>query len=1070
MGFSEELSSERVWKELWNIDEYDQSLTLQDLAWATSHVKGTAIVCREKRLSYQEFHRFTTRIACFLMTHGLKSGDVVAIHMHRDERLLLAMFGVIKAGAAYLILNTDWPGKRLAYVVRDSCARFVISDHGEEKFLNAASFTYAETIKDPVPGELRPVSELRQRMLHPQESDVAALYYTSGSTGKPKGVVLSHTNMVDSTLPLKSNASICEGAMRCKSILDVMNAGYIASVLSYASSLYTGGKHVFIQKEDLEQLLPVARIMREENVDFILMTPSIMTAFLTVEEFTRELSHVREITLCGEPLTQDLADTLTGCTAEGTIINNLYGTTEAAVGLACVNVRGKRVTMGRPLANTEVFAVDSDGNRLPDTCKGQLCVKGRRVALGYHGLPELTDRKFYTDTDGIRVYRTGDFGLVNEEGEIEFLGRTDRMVKLGGVRFELAEVEYYLQQLPYIREAVALVTQINGRDLLCAAYVSSEGVLGEKIRRDLWEVIPQAMIPSVCIQVEFMPLTERGKTDYDRLTALAALAPDLPEHALNPSDETEAMICALFAQTLHTGKVAPESSFFELGGNSLGAFTVLAGLQKRGHFVSMQDFLKNPTPRALAGVISHLDRSREGTISPVERRQGGGPRSVFEAGNQAVLDETGKDEDSAEIINTLPKELQNLAKEQDILAVLPVSNSTKAYLYMKEKGITDRLNVVRVRFLMRGFCTEEEFRRRVQLLITNHPSLRSSFLRDDTGKYWQIFYKRKAPSVYYRDLRGLSETAGNRLLSGFWQVMAEAGEAFVTGCFPLPDGNTAVLVQAEHTIVDGLSIHIIQNELAAEKTADPGEDALLAYRQRHIKAGKNISGEVRDYFTPAYPVVKSPEPLTFSGKRKQEVLSLSRQETQALVKYCSVLGVTMYCFVQLSYGKALLSLLKKNEIWILHSDSGRSSKDVNELRIVGNLMNGIPVRITPDMTPAQLQKDLLFLADIRGLSDADLYERNNWFGIFEGITSRDFGPSDAGILESEILNHGNEGGNYMYMKNGCLHIVFRHIDIPERNAWYQRLKAHLYQMIEIGMEPVAGIRLSEGRKDSPGGA
>lgn len=1042
--YKENTGMGRIWKELWDTDAYDRTLTLQDLAWATLNTDGTAIVCREKRLSYQEFHRITTGIACCLMDQGLKKGDVVAIHMHRDECLLCAMFGVIKAGAAYLILNTDWPGQRISYVISDSGTRFVITDQAAGDYAGAVTVSYSEMIREssPCKQDLNPgpqkeaVSYLRRRMLCPEASDVAALYYTSGSTGKPKGVVLSHANMVDSTLPLKSNACIREGAMSCASILDVVNTGFMASVLTYGSSLYTGGKHVLVQNEDLEQLIPVVDIMREEKVDFILMTPSVMTTLLTVQDFVRQLQNVKEITLCGEPFSQQLANTLTGYTKEGTIINNLYGTTEAAVGLAGVNVRGRKVTMGLPFANTQVFAQDPDGNRLPDGESGELCVKGLRVAIGYKNRPELTDEKFYTDTDGIKVYRTGDFGFINRDGEIEFLGRNDRMVKLGGVRFELPEVEYYLLQQPYISEAAVKVCNIGGRDQLCAVIVSDENVAWEKIRMDLEKVIPKAMIPTVYNRVDAMPTTERGKIDYDRLVIVP---PDLPRDYESPVDDMEEMVCSIFAEGLDIERVEPGTNFFELGGSSLKAFIVLSLLNQKGYSISMGDLLKASTPRALAKVLRRQN---------AELDQGS---SVSEEEN--ITEENSGKNNSPDVNIQVPGEFLELSKDENTLAILPVMNSTMAFLFMKRQGVTDRQNTIRVRFVIKGFCPEEEFNRRIRNLFCNHPALRSSFARAGNGRYWQIFYKRKTPTVYYRDLRGLSDAASGRILSGFWQVMAESGNTFEAGCFPLPNGNTTLLIQAEHTIIDGLSLQIIQNELLSSGTGDIHEDALLRYRQRQILAAKSIPEDVIAYFKPEYPMAKSKESLYYTGKSTKEVIRLSEKETDSLIKRCSLLGVTMFCYVLHSYGKVLLSLLRRNEVWLLHTDSGRSPSDKSSFSIVSNMMTGIPVRITSDMTSAQLQADILYLAGIQGLSDSDLFYRQDFFGIYEGIVSEDFGTADPQILESEILGGDNLRGNRMSVKDGCLNIAFYHEDNSEQNAFYRNVKALMLQDFTLPPDP-----------------
>ena len=1005
----------RLCSELWDTDSYDDSLTLQDLAWATLRASGTAIVCGGRRMSYADFHHTTTRIAYALIERGLKATDVVAIHMRRDERLLCAMFGIIKAGAAYLVLNTDWPEQRLRYVVENSDARYVIADEvPRDSQVSAETISYQRLVEKPVPGETGPRGVLRARMLRPHSSDVAALYYTSGSTGKPKGVVLSHRNMVDSTLPLRRNACIREGAIRCRNILDVVNAGFMASVLTYGPSLYTGGTHVFVQSEELEQIVPVARIMKQEEVDFVLMTPSVMTTLLTDEDFSQSLAQVREITLCGESFSQQLADSLTDLTKEGTIINNLYGTTEAAVGLACVDVRGREVTMGVPFANTEVFAENELGERLPRGQVGQLCVKGPRVALGYHKLPELSAEKFFVDADGIRVYRTGDNGFVNQRGEIEFLGRDDRMVKLGGVRFELPEVEYHLLQLPYIREAAVKVCEVDGRDQLCAVYVGDEDDAvraGKRIRADLASVVPQAMIPSVYVHVPAMPVTERGKIDYSCLPIPTSVQ---VQDSTLPANETEQTICEAFAEVFGVASVVgAEASFFELGGNSLRGITLLAALLKRGQSVSMKELLDHPTPRTLANLL----RARQETAT-----------------------EDTQTTNTAQEAIELPDELRELMASEAVEAILPASNVTSAYLFMGQLGVTDRANRIRVRLTLEGAIEEAEFRRRVDALVHNHPSLRSYFARDAQGKYWQVVRSHQDVPTYHKDLRRLSDAAQARLLSGFWQVMDESGQPFEAACFPVSAGRSIVLFEVEHTHADGMSLLIMANELANGASPDLSVDGFIDYRRRHVQASQHIPLSVREYLTPERSPLKSLEAMLGEEvSRTEEVVELSRSQTDELVRRCEREGITPFALVQLSYGRALLSLLNEDEIWVLHTDGGRSSSREGDRRIVGNLFCGVPLCIRATTTATQLQEDMLAIAGTTGISDSDLLRSSNWLGIYEGVVSEDFGEREPALLSFNILQDANRGGNQMTMADGRLRISLRHADEPKRNLWYRQL-------------------------------
>lgn len=669
--------------------------------------------------------------------------------------------------------------------------------------------------------------------------------------------------------------------------------------------------------------------------------------------------------------------------------------------------------MGVPFAHTEVFAENELGERLPDGQVGQLCVKGPRVALGYHKLGELSAEKFYVDADGIRVYRTGDNGFVNQRGEIEFLGRDDRMVKLGGVRFELPEVEYHLLQLPYIREAAVKVCKVDGRDQLCAVYVGDESdavAAARRIRADLASVVPQAMIPSVYVHVRAMPVTERGKIDYSCLpipTSVQAQDDTLP------ANETEEMVCEAFAEVFGMASVGVETSFFELGGNSLKGFALLAALLKRGQSVSLKELLDHQTPRALASLL----RAR-----------------------QEAATEDARTTDAAQEAIELPDDMRELMASEGVEAILPASNVTSAYLFMAQAGVTDRANRIRVRLTLKGALEESEFRRRVDALVRNHPSLRSDFVRDAQRRYWQVVRSHKDVPTYYKDLGRLSDAAQARLLGGFWQVMDESGQPLEVACFPVSADESVVLLEVEHTHADGMSLLIMANELADAASPDLPVDGFIDYRRRHARAGRHIPQSVRNYLTSERAPLKSPEAMLGQGvSRTEEVVELSRSQTDELVRRCGAEGVTPFVLVQLGYGRALMSLLGEDEVWVLHTDGGRSSSREEERRIVGNLFCGVPLLIRATTTSAQLQEDMLTIAGATGISDCDLLRSPTWLGIYEGVVSEDFGERAPALLSFDILQDADRGGNQMVMADGRLRISLRHADEHRRNLWYRHL-------------------------------
>ena len=546
---------------------------------AQTQPERMALIASDARFTYHEFDQATNRIANALRQRGVREGDRVALLLPRTSRLILSMFGVQKAGAAYIPCDPEYPADRVKLILEDSGAKLIITPEVAEELLQTEDTTLPQTSLTP--------------------DDLAYLIYTSGSTGRPKGVMLRHEGMCNYATALPANVEAYAVANAAESILAVTTISFDASLHEIAISLFNGLTLVLANEEQTKNPLDMADLIHEHHIGYVSATPSQWQTWIYSTEFVEAIRTVPIIRFGGEKLPESLLHQMQQLTPSR--ILNTYGPTETTVSSNIQELtHADRVTVGRPQLNVKEFVVDSDGNELPVGVVGELYIGGRGVARGYNNLDDMTRERFI-DYHGTRIYKSGDYAKWAPDGDVFILGRKDHQIKLRGLRIELGEVENVIARVEGVKNVVIMIRQLSGKEHLCAYFTADRLIDITEMKAEISKSLTQYMVPTAYLQLEKMPMTPNGKTDLKALPE--------PQLAISgeyeaPANDTERTFCDIFAKILQMDRVGATDNFFELGGTSLVVTRVIIEADKAGLHVSYGEVFANPTPRKLACLIT----------------------------------------------------------------------------------------------------------------------------------------------------------------------------------------------------------------------------------------------------------------------------------------------------------------------------------------------------------------------------------------------------------------------------------------------------------------------------------
>ncbi|MFC4061722.1 amino acid adenylation domain-containing protein [Planomonospora corallina] len=890
----------------------------------------TAIVSGTLRTSYADLDSQANRIAHELVSRGVGRGSAVGVCLGRDERLIAALLGVWKTGAAYVPLEPTFPADRLEFVVRDAGVSCTVTSAALAGRLPEHDLLLVDALGDgPCDDPGLPS--------HPD--DLAYVMYTSGSTGLPKGVAIEHRNVM-ALLGWDAGHFTAE---ELAGFLASTSVCFDPSVPQLYLPLLTGGTVIMAENPLALHALPA-----RDEVTMISAAASALTALL------REPlpAGVRTVLSSGEPVSRALADRVFANPGVRRMVN-LYGPTECTVH-CCAHEISRDETgeppIGTPYAWSELSVRDADGRELGDGELGELWVAGPLVGRGYLNRPELTAERFVTGDDGVRHYRTGD--LVRREGGVHFYeGRIDDQVKVAGFRVELGEVQGRLVRHPLVNHAVVLAPADEEGTRRLVAYVepAGPGLDDARLRSWLRDWLPDYMVPSRIVFLDAIPVGPTGKADRSRLPAVAfssaqgspaqgslargssiqsapaqgapagdseTPAGDTPggtsagaSGGTAPRDETERRLAAITAEVLGAGRVGVHDHFSDLGGHSLAAARICSRIEHDlGVRVPLTAFLARPTVAELAEYVA---QAAPAAAAPPVRHAG---RSEY-----------------------------------------PLTATQRGMHLMREVSQNPGSTAIAFRIGLRGLASAEPLRAALDALVRRHEALRSVVV-DGTAS--RVRPPAPVPLAEHRPASE-EEAAGLRraAVAHDFDISRETPLLRATLLWSGPDSAELVLL-TDHTAFDGWSLGVVMRELldgltgsgaisAPEPALQIGDAALHeqeggagAEALRAFWAGE-LAGAV-----PPYELLPRAEarPSRQHGERLvRPIGAATAARIGALAAEC---GATPFAVYLTALGMLVAGLTDRRDVLLGAAVADRAGPGLED--VVGLLVDVLPVRLRLD--------------------------------------------------------------------------------------------------------------------------
>jgi amino acid adenylation domain-containing protein len=558
-----------------------------------------AVQFEETRLSYRELNERANQVAHYLAGLGVGPDDLVGVHVDRSVEMLVGLLGVLKAGGAYVPLAPGTPRERITCMLDEIQTPVILT---QQKLTRKLPEFSGRVICLDGDRAILAAEHKTNPTRNGTPTNLAYVIFTSGSTGKPKGVQVEHRSVVNFLTSMRHSPRIDANDV----LLAVTTFAFDISVLELMLPLTVGAKVVVVGSEVAADGIRLAQAIRDTGTTMMQATPA--TWRLLIEAgWTGD--HRIKILCGGEALAPDLAaQLLDRCSS----LWNMYGPTETTIWSTVERIQQPTecVTIGRPIANTQIFILDSRLNPVPVGVAGNLFIGGDGLARGYLNRPDLTAEKFVEARfpfGQTRLYNTGDLARYRSGGKIEFLGREDFQVKIRGFRIELGEIEGCLGAHPAIGRAIVIALNVSARmdDKQLVAYFTSRDRVPHtsELRRFLKRSLPEYMVPAVFIPLNEMPLNPAGKIDRRALPEPGTARPNLRASYVAPGNETEAKLASIWSTVLGLDVVGVQDDFFDLGGASMQSLEITSLAAKAGIEITPSLLFQYPTITELAAAV-----------------------------------------------------------------------------------------------------------------------------------------------------------------------------------------------------------------------------------------------------------------------------------------------------------------------------------------------------------------------------------------------------------------------------------------------------------------------------------
>ncbi|MGW2014883.1 amino acid adenylation domain-containing protein [Streptomyces sp. NPDC001927] len=985
----------------------DADATLASLfaAQAARTPAAPAVVFEGTTLSYAELDRRAEALARRLRARGAGPERFVAVAVPRSAELMVALLAVHKAGAAYLPVDLDYPADRVAFMLADSGARTVLTTAEASGRLPGAAADLEHVLVDGPAEEVPDTDVVHARPDHP-----AYLIYTSGSTGRPKGVAVTHRAIVN-RLAWMQDAYGLDADDR---VLQKTPSSFDVSVWEFFWALIEGATVVLARPDGHRDPAYLAELIRAERITTLHFVPSMLAAYVQVMEAApgapEWAASLRRVFCSGEALTGPDArrwSELTARRGTGSVpLHNLYGPTEAAVDVTYFPYEGGTelaVPIGRPVWNTRLYVLDSFLRPVPDGVPGELYLAGVQLARGYHDRHGLTAERFVADPfgePGARMYRTGDLVGRRADGAVEYLGRTDRQVKVRGNRIELGEIEAALAALPGVARAAVIVR--DGALLGYAVPAPGAAPDAEALQRALAEALPAAMVPTAVITLAELPLSPSGKLDQNALPS-PSVAPRAGGRA--PRDERERALCEIFTDVLGLPGIGADDDFFMLGGDSLSSISVATRARERGLTISPRDVFEHRTPAALAATAAQMPDEPAAETAP-EAPAAAVTVSAADAGQaaaalQAMLAaqaQSGAAVDPAlkalldQLTAGAPAEPEapaplgglELTEEETarveavaglpVADVWPLSPLQEGMYFHATYDTGDALDVYLSQETL-DFDTAldaDRLRAAGRALLERNASLRAGFTSDGLPRPVQFIADGAEIPLTVTDLGGLSPQ--QRTVRMDELLAADRRQRFDLSAPPLcrlhlirlGDGHDRLVVTHHLILWDGWSAWLFLEELFTlyERAGDTtGLPAPGSYRDYLAWLDQQDTTRALGAWRDALAGFDEPTLVAPTGRDAGPVLPadldavLSREASDRLRSLARQHGLTLNTVLNAAWGLVLSAMTGRSDVAFGTAVAGRPAEVPEVAGIIGMFLNTIPARVA--FAPDEPLLDLL---------------------------------------------------------------------------------------------------------------
>jgi amino acid adenylation domain-containing protein len=859
--------------------------------------------------TYLELQERVDKTARYLSeVKGIKKGALVGVMMDRNEWLIPAIFGILKAGGVYVPVDPGHPAQRIKAVLKDAGICMVLTRNPSEDMQSSNEYQLLD-LDRVIPAILSQPAGFESPGLSGQ--DLAYIIFTSGSTGKPKGVMIEHHSVINRLCWMQKEYPLREESV----LLQKTPLVFDVSVWELFWWAFTGASLYLLEPGAEKEPEKIVAAISEHGVTTIHFVPSMLRAFLPVLDarfdFTR-VQTLKQVFSSGEELKAEhvamFRDALfRNC---GSSLINLYGPTEATVDVThfkcTMEETSKSVPIGKPIDNTRLYILNAAGKPVPAGVAGELHIAGVGLARGYLNNPALTAAKFIAHPviDGERIYKTGDLARWTPDGNVAFLGRIDHQVKIRGIRIEPGEIENQLLLSGMLKEVAVIAKEKEDDKILVAYYTAGDQINDIQLRDFLKGQLPGYMIPGAFVQLEEMPLTASGKLDRKALPD-PVLRPS--EAYTPPANAMEEKMITVWADVLHLEKnnIGVLDNFFAIGGHSIIGHRLINAINSSFvSVVTLRDIFEYPTVRELTGLIEHHRKN----LLPAFIRAAEAPFYPASAAQRRLYYEQVRQRDSlAYNINSAYKLEGQVSPDR--------LQKTFEYLIQRHEALRTRL-----------FVADDVVVQQVEEKVTCRIS------RLDAGKYSTV-------SAALADFVRPHDLSNPPLLR--------------VGLLQDEGLGNILLIDIHHIVCDGISLNILMNEF---KSAYKGEELKqLPYRYIDYAAWQHadtvvyaaqmefwrrqLSGELR---APDLPVMMNRDKVTVYTAASNE-LEIDPKLYARIREFTASANVSEFMFL-LSVYYILLARVSGNTDIIVGSDTiGRNRPEFRD--IVGTFVNELPLRV-----------------------------------------------------------------------------------------------------------------------------